>query len=104
VLTASVFGMALGGWMSGAIRLDWILQRRVHQRHCLEPAKSGDCRLVAPTPTTPAGARLAGKVNLHDVFPSALHRGQSAARRMAVSRAARTPARDAPCRSPRAIQ
>jgi MFS family permease len=47
VLTATLFGMALGGWMSGAIfDLTGLLRRRLRQRHRLEPAQHGDRRLA----------------------------------------------------------
>ena len=43
VLMATLFGMAFGGWMSGAIfDLDRLLPRRFHQRHRLEPAQPDD--------------------------------------------------------------
>ena len=57
VLMATLFGMALGGWMSGAIfDLHRLLSRRVRQRHRLEPAQHRD-RGGAALPL--AGARRA---------------------------------------------
>ncbi len=47
VITATLLGMALGGWMSGAIfDLDRIVQGGVRQRHPVEPRQRLDRRLA----------------------------------------------------------
>ena len=57
VITATLFGMALGGWMSGVdLRRDRLLSRRVRQRHRVEPPQRVD-RDVAVAPLD-ASARI----------------------------------------------
>ena len=72
VLMATLFGMALGGWMSGAIfDAHRLLPRRVRQRHRLEP---GQCRDRA----VPAGAGQAAGV-VRAAAAGGLNRGPASA-------------------------
>ena len=48
VLTATMVGMALGGWMSGRdLRPDWFVPGGVHEWHRLQSGEHGDCHDAA---------------------------------------------------------
>ena len=62
VITATLFGMALGGWMSGAIfDLDRLVQGGVRQRHPVEPRQRLDRRVAAAALDAATGIGLTGR-------------------------------------------
>ena len=59
VIMATLFGMALGGWMSGVdLRPHRLLQGRVRQRHPVEPRQRVDRRVAAAPVDAARGAGL----------------------------------------------
>jgi hypothetical protein len=59
VLMATLFGMAFGGWVSGAIffRRHRLLSRRFRKRDWMEPAQPDDCFLVAEARSSESSSR-----------------------------------------------